>query len=297
MNDLPPYRRPVNTVFQRYALFPHLTVGQNIAFGLISKKTPKKDQIRMVREMLEMVQLSEIEHRSPVQLSGGQQQRVALARALVNEPEVLLLDEPLNALDLKLRKQMQLELKHLQTQTETTFIYVTHDQEEALTMSNRIAVMNKGRILQVGTPREVYEKPANRFVASFIGESNFFQGKIEESTLKSVSLRLWNDQVVSFSPEEKLYKKDADTTLMIRPEKLRLASQKPTDGDEIALPGNVVEAVYAGDSTQYMVNLKNGENIKIRTPNANGSAKQYFDPGNEVSICFSANDLRIVEAE
>jgi spermidine/putrescine transport system ATP-binding protein len=178
MNEVPPFHRPVNTVFQHYALFPHMTVFENVAFGLEMKRLPREEIRRRVAEALRLVRLTGLENRYPRQLSGGQQQRVALARALVNRPAVLLLDEPLGALDLKLRKEMQLELKNLQHQVGITFIYVTHDQEEAMTMSDRIAVMNQGRVLQVGTPVEIYERPATRFVADFIGETNFLEGRL-----------------------------------------------------------------------------------------------------------------------
>src|SRR5215207_4736087 len=179
MGNRPPYRRPVNTVFQNYALFPHLTVGQNVGYGLEMAGVAKKERQRRVTEALELVRLPQVEGRKPSQLSGGQQQRIALARALVNRPQVLLLDEPLGALDLKLRKAMQLELKSLNREVGITFIYVTHDQDEALTMSDRIAVMNAGRILQLGDPREIYEHPRSRFVADFIGETNMLKGSLE----------------------------------------------------------------------------------------------------------------------
>ncbi len=178
MSDRPPFHRPVNTVFQNYALFPHLTVAQNIAFGLEMENLPKAEIQRRVAEVLEQVQLEPLAKRYPKQMSGGQQQRVALARALVKQPAVLLFDEPLGALDLKLRKEMQLELKRMQQRLGITFIYVTHDQEEALTMSDRIAVLEKGKVLQVGTPMEIYEEPKNRFVADFIGETNFLTGRV-----------------------------------------------------------------------------------------------------------------------
>ncbi|MCA9877685.1 MAG: ABC transporter ATP-binding protein, partial [Thermomicrobiales bacterium] len=173
MGDRPPYRRPVNTVFQNYALFPHMTVGQNVAYGLEMAGVPRAERQQRVTQALEMVRLPHVENRKPSELSGGQQQRVALARALVNRPSVLLLDEPLGALDLKLRKAMQLELKQLNREVGATFVYVTHDQEEALTMSDRIAVMNEGQILQLGSPEEIYERPRTRFVADFIGQTNF----------------------------------------------------------------------------------------------------------------------------
>ncbi len=180
MSRTPPYRRPVNTVFQNYALFPHLTIEKNVAFGLNVKKMPKAEQQRRVQETLALVQLPTVGQRKPTQLSGGQQQRVALARALINRPAVLLLDEPLGALDYKLRQAMQLELKALQLEVGITFVYVTHDQEEALTMSDRIAVMNQGQVLQVGTPIEIYERPNSRFVANFIGETNFLEGRVTQ---------------------------------------------------------------------------------------------------------------------
>ncbi len=179
MGNRPPYRRPVNTVFQNYALFPHMTVGQNVGYGLEMAGVPKKERLRRVGEALELVRLPQVDSRKPSQLSGGQQQRIALARALVNRPQVLLLDEPLGALDLKLRKAMQLELKSLNREVGITFIYVTHDQDEALTMSDRIAVMSAGKILQLGVPREIYEHPRNRFVADFIGETNMLRGALE----------------------------------------------------------------------------------------------------------------------
>src|SRR5512145_1230470 len=180
MGDTPPYKRPVNTVFQNYALFPHMTVFENVAFGLEMQKVSRAEIKTRVKEALEMVRLPQLADRKPRQLSGGQQQRIALARALVNRPQVLLLDEPLSALDLKLRKAMQLELKELQHQVGITFIFVTHDQEEAITMSDRIAVMNEGVVQQVGAPREIYESPRNRFVADFIGETNFIEGEVLE---------------------------------------------------------------------------------------------------------------------
>ena len=181
MGDIPAYKRPVNTVFQNYALFPHMTIYENVAFGLEMKKVSRSEIKQRVNETLDMVRLPELADRKPRQLSGGQQQRIALARALVNRPQVLLLDEPLSALDQKLRKAMQLELKELQQQVGITFVFVTHDQEEAITMSNRIAVMNEGLILQVGDPVEIYERPNSRFVADFIGETNFIEGEVAEA--------------------------------------------------------------------------------------------------------------------
>ena len=298
MNDLPPYRRPVNTVFQKYALFPHLNVAKNIAFGLVSSRVPRSEQERQVEEMLALVQMVGVNNRMPNQLSGGQQQRVALARALVNHPAVLLLDEPLNSLDLKLRKQMQLELKHIQSKTGITFVYVTHDQEEALTMSDRIAVMSRGLVLQLGTPREIYDAPENRFVASFIGESNFLEGKVEASGDEMVDVRLWNDQVFSLPPSRVKVSNGQQVTLAVRPEKLRLSSNgHKNQSSDLELSGTVSEAVYAGDSTQYVVALHNGEALKINVTNAGRYTAGEYQPGQRVNIRCAAEDLRVVSSE
>ncbi|MGD8854708.1 MAG: ABC transporter ATP-binding protein, partial [Chloroflexota bacterium] len=223
MAQIPAYRRPVNTVFQNYALFPHMTVAQNVAFGLEMKKIAKSEIQRRVSEILELVQLPGMGDRRPKQLSGGQQQRVALARALVNRPDVLLLDEPLGALDLKLRKAMQLELKQIQSEVGITFIYVTHDQEEALTMSDRIAVMSDGLVQQVGLPRDIYEHPANRFVADFIGETNFISGEVCELA-EMVTVRV-GEVELSGSANGHAIAKGEQVTLAIRPEKINLYPQ------------------------------------------------------------------------
>ena len=221
MGDRPPYRRPVNTVFQNYALFPHMTVAQNVSYGLEMAGVPKAERQKRVQDALEMVRLPHVEGRKPAELSGGQQQRVALARALVNRPAVLLLDEPLGALDLKLRKAMQLELKQLNREVGATFVYVTHDQEEALTMSDRIAVMNEGRILQLGTPGEIYERPRTRFVADFIGQTNFLEvdvtgwdGTASTSTFRDRA-RCERGVPDGIQPQGRM-------TLAVRPEKISL---------------------------------------------------------------------------
>ena len=221
MATRPPYRRPVNTVFQSYALFPHLTVGQNISYGLEMARVPRPERTRLVAEVLELVRLPHVEKRKPSELSGGQQQRVALARALVNRPAVLLLDEPLGALDLKLRKAMQLELKRLNREVGATFIYVTHDQEEALTMSDRIAVMSEGRILQLGPPEEIYDRPLSRFVADFIGQTNFLAVELRRVVDDEAEVELPGSGLLrarlpaGVTPRER-------TTLAVRPEKMAL---------------------------------------------------------------------------
>jgi spermidine/putrescine transport system ATP-binding protein len=264
MTRVPPYRRPVNTVFQSYALFPHLTILQNVAFGLAVKRVPRAERERRAREALELVQLPGVAERKPSQLSGGQQQRVALARALVNRPAVLLLDEPLGALDLKLRKAMQLELKQLQTQVGITFIYVTHDQEEALAMSDRIAVMNGGAVLQVGSASEIYEEPANQFVADFIGETNFIEGTVEAvnghyADFEGGGLRF----VASIEPG---LHPGARATMAVRPERIRL-TQSPPDDTPNLFKGSVAGIVYVGTDTRYLVELAPRVSVQVRQQN------------------------------
>jgi len=240
VSDLPPYERDVNTVFQDYALFPHMTIDDNVAYGLMIKGVPKAERIKRVAEMLELVRLPGFGQRRPSQLSGGQRQRVALARALINHPKVLLLDEPLGALDLKLRQQMQVELKSIQQRVGITFIFVTHDQEEALTMSDRIAVFNEGRIIQVGTPSEIYEKPASPFVAGFVGTSNLVSGEAAKRITGS-------EQMFS-----------------IRPEKIHLGSENgATDKDMISVDGVVRDVVYLGLFTRYLVEIEGGTDLVV----------------------------------
>jgi putative spermidine/putrescine transport system ATP-binding protein len=246
VSSLPPYERDVNTVFQDYALFPHMSVGENIAYGLMIKKVPKADRTRQVDEMLDLVRLSKLASRKPNQLSGGQRQRVALARALINHPRVLLLDEPLGALDLKLRQQMQLELKSIQQRVGITFIYVTHDQEEALTMSDRLAVFNLGKIDQVGSPAEIYEHPASPFVAGFVGTSNLLSGETA--------------RVITGSSE----------TFSIRPEKIRIAPLGTTaTGEEYAVEACVRDVVYLGLYTRYLLELEGGGDLVVIQQNLN----------------------------
>ncbi|MFI5937588.1 ABC transporter ATP-binding protein [Actinoplanes sp. NPDC051494] len=278
-----PNKRDVNMVFQSYALFPHLTAYQNVAFGLERKKVAKAEIRRRVGEMLEIVSLTGMEKRSPREMSGGQQQRVALARALVNGPRALLLDEPLGALDLKLRQQMQIELKRIQREVGITFVYVTHDQGEALTMSDRIAVMEGGRIDQLGTPREIYEKPATRFVAGFIGTSNILDG-----TVSSVTGGI---AVLEFGPGEKVLVPaavSAGTTLEIsvRPEKIDLSRDEPTTTDCSVLTGVVTEVVYHGTSTNYTVRTSAGADLVVFDQNAY-SAEDLAGAGDRVFLTWS----------
>jgi spermidine/putrescine transport system ATP-binding protein len=282
-------------VFQKYALFPHLTIAKNIAYGLVSRHVAPGEQERLVEQMLKLVQLEGVDNRMPNQLSGGQQQRVALARALVNNPAVLLLDEPLNSLDLKLRKQMQLELKHIQAKTGITFIYVTHDQEEALTMSDRIAVMNRGSVYQLGTPREIYDQPLNRFVASFIGETNFLEAKVEGRQNEMVDVRLWNDQVFHLPPCGSDVAPGEVVTLAVRPEKLRISQNgQKTQSTDLEILGTITESVYAGENTQYLVALNNGASVKIIITNSGTYAAGEFRPGQQVNLRCAAGDLRLL---
>lgn len=253
-----PFERNVNTVFQSYALFPHKTIYDNIAYGLKMKKVPKAEIRERVTEMMEMVQLSGFEKRYPSQLSGGQKQRVAIARALINRPRVLLLDEPLGALDLKLRKQMQLELKRLQKKLNITFIYVTHDQEEALTMSDRIAVMHDGIIDQLASPTEIYEHPATKFVATFIGETNIYDGCITRIEDGVAVMTLENGAVSVKCPEDFSLLEYA--TISVRPEKMKFAAS-PVEGFE--LEAQVKDYIYVGSVLKCIVSLPNGNELKI----------------------------------
>ena len=292
---IPAYRRPVNTVFQNYALFPHMTVAQNVAFGLEMAKVPKADIERRVAEALELVQMSPMSQRKPAQLSGGQQQRVALARALVNRPKVLLLDEPLGALDLKLRKAMQLELKQIQSEVGITFIYVTHDQEEAMTMSNRIAVMSQGLVQQVGTPREVYEHPHNRFVADFIGETNFLEGTVAEVN-GVVKLAVGNAHLIGRSDVPLTHGQTA--YLAIRPEKINISRQDNTavskEEDSITIPGKITESIYIGTDTRYRVQLLGNEQLFVRTQNFGNRYDATFSVGDEVLLHWPIENARIL---
>lgn len=277
----PPFRRPVNTVFQNYALFPHMNVYQNVAFGLEMKQVSKVEIKARVREALEMVQLSGMGRRKPKQLSGGQQQRVALARALINRPKVLLLDEPLGALDLKLRKAMQLELKELQQRVGITFIYVTHDQEEALTMSDRIGVMDHGVLLQVGTAHEVYESPSTRFVADFIGESNYLEGEVLD--LKDGIAR------ISVTPEIQLLAEaasglqaDTPVTIAFRPEKIRIDTKPLPEHNHLQCV--VKDVVYTGSFTTYLLRGPKGVELTVRQQNDDRGARLEVHPGETVMI-------------
>lgn len=276
MKDIPPFKRPVNMVFQNYALFPHLNVERNVAFGLEMRKFSKEEIKKRVAESLEMVRMPEMAKRKPNQLSGGQQQRIALARALVNRPEVLLLDEPLGALDLKLRKAMQLELKQLQEQVGITFIYVTHDQEEALTMSDRIAVMHKGKVLQIDSPEEIYEHPNSRFVADFIGETNFLDGTAEEVNGESIVVSLYGQTKIKARCKVPV-KKGQAVGVVIRPEKISL-------GKNGLVKGRVEESIYIGTDTRFIIRLADNTSVTVREQNLDLNQANIYQRGDEVGL-------------
>jgi spermidine/putrescine transport system ATP-binding protein len=285
----PPHRRNVNTVFQSYALFPHLSVADNVGFGLKYKRVSKDERRRLVAEALELVRLSGFEGRKPSQLSGGQQQRVALARALVLRPRVLLLDEPLGALDARLRKDLQVELKSLQTEIGVTFVFVTHDQEEALTMSDRIAIMNAGRVEQAGPPQAVYEEPETLFVADFLGVSNLIPAEAAGSDGNGCVLRVGERRLRA---EQGATQSRGEVKAMIRPERVRVEAHGK-DGDN-CLPGMVEHVVFLGSFRELHVRIVGGSMVKAISPN-DGSVLQ-FEQGTPVSLRFPADAVRVLSA-
>ena len=291
---LPPYRRNVNTVFQNYALFPHLTIYENVAFGLRRKGIKDGEVKGRVTDMLRLVELAGFEARKPTQISGGQAQRVALARALINKPAVLLLDEPLGALDLKLRKQMQVELKRIQHEVGITFIYVTHDQEEAMTMSDRIAVMNNGRYEQLAEPEVLYERPMTRFVAGFLGVSNLLPGAVEESDGAYAAVRLADDTRIR-APRS-LVGDTANVSVGVRPEKIRLheaEAEAPAGHNQMS--GVVRDASYLGVSTQYLVDARGGAQIMVYEQNVERATKaELWAPGEAVRLTWSPDHTFVV---
>jgi spermidine/putrescine transport system ATP-binding protein len=291
MQNRLPFHRPVNTVFQNYALFPHMTVAQNVAFGLEMENLSKQIIRDRVSEILKLVQLTDVEKRYPRQLSGGQQQRVALARALVKRPSVLLLDEPLGALDLKLRKEMQLELKKIQRILGITFIYVTHDQDEALTMSDRIAVMDGGKLQQVGTPVEIYEYPQTRFVAEFIGDSNFLSGRVVSKQSGKITVLVDQQLPVLVTTTEDLPAGKV-VTLVLRPEKVAIY---PADyAAENTWLGTVTEVVYIGTDTRYTVGLTAKSSIAIRRQNLHRDDLQRHRVGDRVQVAVPPESICIL---
>ena len=276
----PPDKRPVNMVFQNYALFPHLDVGDNVAFGLKRRHVPKDETLRRVGEALELVHLTGYERRRPNQLSGGQQQRVALARALVNRPHVLLLDEPLGALDLKLRRQLQLELKRIQTEVGITFVYVTHDQEEALTMSDRIAVMHAGKVEQLGTPEELYERPSSRFVADFIGSTNLLRGQVEGEGW----VRLSSGDVAHVAHDG--LPTGTEVEISVRPEAIALVPPSSVG----AIKATVEQAAYLGTTISYQLRTEGGLALTVLSPKAG----VRLPVGSDVAVTWSPSEALIL---
>jgi spermidine/putrescine transport system ATP-binding protein len=286
VTDLPPYKRDVNTVFQSYALFPHLNVQDNVAFGLRRKKVPGDEIKTRVPEILSLVDLVGFERRKPGQMSGGQQQRVALARALVNHPKVLLLDEPLGALDLKLRKQMQLELKRIQQEVGITFIYVTHDQEEAMTMSDNLAVMRQGKIEQIGPPEDVYESPQTEFVASFLGASNLIDGELKEQRDGFSSVLLTGGGVVIVPSERAPFRPGAAVKVGVRPEKITIGADGDTQPESgwNAVTGLLRMSTYIGVSHQYKVEGPGGKDLTVWVQNLGSTQAPH--PGDRVRLSW-----------
>ncbi|MDI1429389.1 ABC transporter ATP-binding protein [Polyangium sorediatum] len=290
VSALPPYKRDVNTVFQSYALFPHMSVRQNVAYGLEQKRLPKAEIERKVTEVLAMVRMDTFAARKPRELSGGQQQRVAVARAIVNGPTVLLLDEPLGALDLKLRKEMQFELKSLQRKLGMTFVYVTHDQEEALTMSDRVAVMNGGRIEQIDAPVAIYNRPKTRFVADFIGETNLLAGEVHrEGSSHAFSL---GGARIPIEPDAVL-ESGRGISLSVRPEMVTVRKAEGHESEGVVLPGTVEETVFVGSVWKTVVRLKSGERVVATEPPAtHGELEQ----GTSVVVGWNPKSAVVLEA-
>jgi spermidine/putrescine transport system ATP-binding protein len=282
-----PFDREVNTVFQNYALFPHMTIYDNLAFGLTVKKVNKSEIKERVTEILELVQLVGFENRKPDQLSGGQKQRVAIGRALINKPKVLLLDEPLGALDMKLRKQMQFELKRLQKKLGITFVYVTHDQEEALTMSDRIAIMYGGDLEQIGTPKEIYERPKSKFVADFIGESNIFYGVASREGNDVLKVKLESGEVLAVDSQ---IKDNEIIYVLVRPENIKLSTELV---DGFSLVGKVKEHVYIGSVNKTIIMLPTGMEVKMNT----NPKIELLPIGSEICVYWDKEDAVVIKSE
>jgi spermidine/putrescine transport system ATP-binding protein len=314
MAGVPSFYRPVNTVFQDYALFPHMTVLQNVMFGLEMEKVPRREAEARAREALEIVRLPQASQRKPRELSGGMQQRVALARAIVKRPSVLLLDEPLGALDLKLRREMQMELKAMQQELGITFIYVTHDQEEALTMANRIAVMNGGEVLQIGRPEDIYEAPATRFVADFIGETNFLTGRLMTVQDDTGVVTLDEDTQIEAMLGSEHYEIGQEVTVAIRPEKIGLSPHNDanlrSEGDLLTanalksltmthtgvnvLPGQITQMHYIGTDNRYIVRIGRDTHLSARIQNTGLLREMVLDPKQMVNVSWDKRHARIL---
>ncbi len=293
MNQVPPHRRPVNTVFQSYALFNHLNVWENIAFGLRLKKLKGSEVEERVKQALKQVKMESYTNRFPAQLSGGQQQRVALARALVNRPAVLLLDEPLGALDLKLRKEMQVELSNLHKELGLTFVMVTHDQEEALSLSDRIAVMRGGKIEQIGTPTEIYERPRTAFVADFIGDTNLFEGRLEAADASTLEITTASGLriLVQSKSEQEVISYSKEMLVSVRPEKIRL-SLSPAESKINCFEGRLKHVMYLGTHVHFIVELVSGDRLTVMLPN---TTSKLPDPHTPIYARWAATDCLALE--
>ena len=297
---IPSHKRPVNMVFQNYALFPHMNVADNIAYGLRqrSPKPPKQEIVKRVDETLEMVRLSGFGKRRDWELSGGQQQRVALARALINHPTVLLLDEPLAALDRKLRREMQMELQTLQRDVGITFILVTHDQEEALSMSDTICIMQEGQIIQSGSPRELYDEPINRYVADFVGKTNFFNGKVVDANNSRLSVKSEFGPVLVGVPSKgaPLLKNGSDACVAVRPEMISIsAADDPDHQADINIAGQVKNRIFLGEHSEYLIKTEGFGDVLVLSPKTNESNRRIFAPGDQVSISWMSEAVLVLE--
>ena len=290
----PPYERHVNMMFQSYAVFPHMTVESNIAYGLRKEKTPRKEIARRVDEMLELVQLGDLRSRKPDQLSGGQRQRVALARALIKQPKVLLLDEPLAALDKKLRERTQFELMNIQDELGVTFVVVTHDQEEAMTLSSRMAVMDNGRFQQVGTPKEIYEFPANRFVAQFIGTINTFKGRVAAVADDGIKVFSTEAGVTLTALGKQLVEEGQQIDVAIRPEKIFVSKEKPDNDDDVCIEGVVDDLGYLGNRSLYRIRLESGKIVQVSSQNRRRSVTRFLEWEDKVWISWRARSAVVL---